>query len=44
MDMSIQLSGGSRKYGGEYALWVFENGDWYLREGGKTGPEYIPKD
>lgn len=44
MEVSIQLPNGSREKGEVYDLWVFEIGDWYIRDGGKTRPETLLKD
>ena len=44
MDVSIQLPEGGRKHDEVYDLWVFENGDWYLRDGNRISPEFLPKD
>ena len=44
MEVSMQLPDGSIERGEVYDLWVLENGDWYMRDGGRTRPESLPKD
>jgi hypothetical protein len=44
VNASIRLPDGSRENGDTYDLWIFENGDWYFRDGERTSPEYFPKD
>ena len=44
VNASIRLPDGSRENGDIYDLWIFENGDWYFRDGHRTSPEFFPKD
>ena len=43
-DASVQLSNGNRHHDTLFDLWIFENGDWYFRDGNLTSPELLPKD
>jgi hypothetical protein len=44
VNTSIRLPDASRENGDAYDLWVFEEGDWYFREGSIMSSEHLPKD
>jgi len=42
MKGGVQRQDGTRSESIVYDLWVFENGDWFLDDSGRTSPDYFP--